>query len=218
MCYSASVSYGSAAVLMATGAVTTFKNNSKQQRMVAAIPFLFGLQQVAEGIVWQSMGHESANSLRDLGVFMFLTFALVIWPTWLPWSFYPIETNTNRKRILKVIGVTGVGVSILVASVLYSINVKAYIAGHSLAYAFPGFQRSWPANIEALLYFTATVVPFFISSLRTIKIAGYLVFGSMLLAKAINRETETSVWCFFAALISFYIAVNVLWLQKGKLS
>lgn len=217
MCFSAGVSFGSAALLMATGTVTTV-HSSKEQKMIAAMPFLFGVQQLAEGLVWHSMTHESSIFLRQLGIFLFLSFALVIWPTWLPWALYPIEPNDRRRRILKWIGVLGFGVSILVALTLYRIDVKASVVGHSLSYAFPGFQRSWPANLEALLYFTPTVIPFFVSSLRSVKTAGYLVLGAMLLAKAINRQTETSVWCFFAAMISLYIAWHVLWVRRGQLA
>ncbi|MNL31559.1 hypothetical protein D3C87_1533530 [compost metagenome] len=149
---------------------------------------------------------------------MFLAFANVIWPSWLPWSFYKIEENEKRKKILKVLGVVGLAVSLLAGWMLYSANVGVYVDGHSLAYTLRNFKRYWPANIEFVLYFTPTVLPFFISSLRTVKMAGYLVLGSWAVAQFINQETTTSVWCFFAALISLYIAVNVLWLQKGKLS
>lgn len=210
MCFSAGVSYGSAALLVATGAATTLRNNSKPHRMVAAIPFLFGIQQAAEGMVWQAMGQETAGSLRQFGVVVFLTFALVVWPTWLPWSFYKIESDEKRKRILKIVGGVGFAVSLLAALVIYSVELKAYVVGHSLGYAFLNLNRSWPPNLEALLYFTATVSPFFISSLRIVKEAGYLVFISMVMAKVINQEAQTSVWCFFAALISLYIAVKIL--------
>ncbi|MBS1970618.1 MAG: hypothetical protein JSU04_09930 [Bdellovibrionales bacterium] len=217
MCFSAEVSYGSAALLVTTGAVATIGNNKSSQRMIAAIPFLFGLQQAAEGIVWQTMGPDPSESLRRVGVVIFLTFAYLIWPSWIPWSFYFIETGERRRKILMAIGGLGLVVSALVASILYGLKVDVYVSGHSLAYVFPDYNRHWPANLEALLYFTPTVIPFFISSSRTIKQAGLLIFAAMLLAKYINRETEASVWCFFAAVISFYIAVNVLWLKKGEL-
>lgn len=217
MCFSANVSYASAALLIATGAATTL-GSSKSQKMIAAIPLLFGVQQVAEGIVWQTMGQESASSLHQFGILMFLTFANVIWPGWLPWSLYKVETHEKRKRILKVLGVVGLVVSLLAGWMLFTGNVTVYVDGHSLAYSLRDFKRYWPVNIEFVLYFTPTMLPFFISSLRTVKRAGYLVFGSWALAQVINQETTTSVWCFFAALISLYIAANVLWLQKGKLS
>ena len=119
---------------------------------------------------------------------------------------------------MKALGVVGVVVSLLAGWMLYGGNVTAYVSGHSLAYALGNFKRYWPVNIEFVLYFTPTILPFFISSLRTVKRAGYLVLGSWAIAQIINQETTASVWCFFAALISLYIAVNVLWLQRGKIN
>lgn len=214
MCFSMSVSYGSAALLIATGAATSLGNQTKPRRMVAAIPLLFGVQQAAEGIVWQTMGQEAAISLNQFGILLFLTFVYVVWPSWLPWSLYNIESNEKRKRILKIIGGMGLGISLLAAIVLYSAEVEAYVVGHSVGYNFRNLHRSWPPNIEFPLYLTPTMVPFFISSLRTVKRAGYLVFGSLLIAQVINQEATTSVWCFFAALISLYIAVNILWRRQ----
>lgn len=217
MCFSASVSYGSAALLISTGAVTTLGNKSKQQRMIAAIPFIFGIQQAAEGVVWQSMGQDVAGVFSQYGALLFVTVALVVWPSWLPWSLYHIEENQKRKRILGVIGVMGLAVSLLAVSVLFTVEVQAYVVGHSLGYSFLNMKRFWPAGIDFLLYDIPTMVPFFVSSLRTVKKAGYLVFAGMVLAQAINREATTSIWCFFAAVISLYIAVNVLWVEKGRL-
>lgn len=218
MCFSANVSYGAAALLITTGAITTLGNRVKEQRMIAAIPFLFGIQQAAEGIVWQTLGAEAFGVFHQFASVLFILVAFVVWPSWLPWSLYQVEKNERRKKILKIIGVMGLGVSVLAAWVLVGVEIKVYRIGHSLGYAFLNFNRNWPANLDFLLYDIPTMVPFFVSSLRTVKKAGYLVLGSLIVAMLINREATTSVWCFFAALISFYIAVNILWLQRGKLS
>ncbi|UOF02461.1 DUF6629 family protein [Bdellovibrio reynosensis] len=218
MCFSATVSYGAATVLVATGTITTLKNKLKEQRMIAAIPFLFGIQQAAEGIVWQTLRTDSAAFLGHIGSVLFVTVALVIWPSWLPWSLYQIEQNEKRKRILKAIGIMGLIVSCLAAWVLSASEVHAYQTGHSLGYTFHNVRRFWPASLDFLLYDIPTLVPFFVSSLRTVKIAGVLVFLGMMVAAIVNREASTSIWCFFAALISFYIAWNVLWVQRGRIA
>lgn len=218
MCFSAGASFGSAAVLMAVGATTSVVNASKPQRMIAAVPLLFGFQQAAEGIIWQTMGQNNTLLWHQIGVITFLGFALVVWPSWLPWAVYRIETNENRKKILRAIAVLGSAVSLLAAWAILIAGPQAYVTGHSLGYAFTDLHRSWNPNLEFLLYTTPTLLPFFISSLRTVKNAGYLVVGSMIITQYVNKEASTSVWCFFAALISFYIAVNVLWIQKGKIT
>lgn len=218
MCFSAEVSYGSAALLMVTGAVTTLGNRSSERAMIAAVPFLFGIQQISEGIVWQSMAEGSTSFTRYLGAVSFLTFAYIVWPAWMPWSFYFIEPDEKRRRILKGIGIAGIFIAAMAGWVLYSVDVNAYVTGHSVGYAFPNLHRFWPANIEAFLYLTPTVIPFFVSSLKTIKKAGYLIFVSMVIARIINDEAASSIWCLFAALISFYISVHILWWQKGRIT
>lgn len=218
MCFSASVSYGSAALLVATGAATTIGNTSNSVRMIAAVPFLFGLQQIAEGVIWQTMAEAGVPIARHMGALVFLFFAYVIWTAWIPWSLFFIEPVLRRRKILKFLGFFGCGCGAMASWVLFGVEVRAYVTGHSLAYAFYDLHRTWPPNLEASLYLISTVIPFFVSSLRTIKIAGYLIAASMILARIINEEAASSIWCLFAALISFFIAVNVLWLQKGRLN
>ena len=217
MCFSANVSFGMGALLIATGTVTSIGNKKKEQRMIAAMPFIFGIQQLAEGLVWQTLG-DTASFTQQLGITLFISIALIIWPSWLPWSLYQLEVQEKRKKILKVLGFFGFGVSVLAIGVLHNNPAQAYSAGHSLGYAFPTVQKFWPDSIDFILYDTPTVIPFFVSSLRTIRKAGYLVVGSLIATQIINQQATTSVWCFFAALISFYIAVNVLVKHEEKIA
>jgi len=53
-----------------------------------------------------------------------------------------------------------------------------------------------------LCYIVPTVLPFFLSSLRSVRWLGALVVGSLLVTIAAERVALTSVWCFFAASIS----------------
>lgn len=217
MCFSAEVSFGMGTLLVATGAITSIGNKNKKQRMIAAIPLIFGVQQLAEGLVWQHLGTNS-NISQQFGSTLFITIALVVWPSWLPWSLYQIEENEKRKRILKFLSFFGMGVSVLAIGILHNNPIQTYAAGHSLVYTFPDLRKFWPDNIDFLLYDTPTVLPFFVSSIATVKKAGYLVLGSLIATQVINQEATTSVWCFFAALISFYIAINILFRRETVIS
>ena len=57
MCFSASVSYSAAAVLVGTGvyAVRQARRLPRRYLMWALVPVLFGLQQAFEGRVWQEL-------------------------------------------------------------------------------------------------------------------------------------------------------------------
>lgn len=217
MCFSAAASFGSGTLLVSIGAVTTMGNHLKSQRMISVVPIFFGVQQLAEGIVWQTMGQNSESFMHQFGILTFLGFALVIWPCWLPWSVFNIEINQKRKKMLKIISFIGLGVSLLAVSVLLSTHPNAYISGHSLAYEFKNLHRTWPANLELVLYVIPTLTPFFISSLHRVNIAGYLVLVGMIITQIVNKEASTSIWCYFAAMISLYIAVNIVYVQEGKI-
>ena len=52
MCFSASVSFVAGTSLLAAGAVTVRKARHKDELPFAAIPLLFGVQQLVEGVIW----------------------------------------------------------------------------------------------------------------------------------------------------------------------
>lgn len=216
MCFSAGASFGSAALLVSVGSVTIAANRIKSQRMLAMVPLLFGVQQAAEGIIWASMGQNVM--IQQMGVMIFLTFALVVWPSWVPWSIFFVEKNETKKRILLIISCIGLGVSFAATSMLLNSDPKVYVTGHSLGYSLLNLRRSsFPPNLEFVAYVLPTLLPFFISSLRTVKIAGILLVIAVIITQIINKEASTSIWCFFAALISFYITMNVLLVQKKQI-
>lgn len=218
MCFSANASFGSAALLIAVGTVTFTENRSKPHRMLTAVPLFFGIQQASEGIVWLTMGQNTTQALHQFGVLSFLGFALVVWPSWVPWAIFNIEPNERRKKLLQIIGIIGLCASTAATWILLTTDAKAYITGHSMGYSLDNMQRYWSPNIEFLAYFIPTVLPFFISSLKIVKMAGYMIISSMLLTQLINKEASTSVWCFFASMISLYIAVYILSFRKDVIA
>ncbi len=208
MCFSATASFTSAAILATVGFVTvTRKETNRSQKMYGAIPILFGLQQLAEGIVWTSMGEDSPFFLRlqSIGAFAFLGFALVIWPSWVPWAVFNVETEPKRRTILKLMGLVGLGVSITTIWYLYNSHPTPHIVGQCMAYSLKTLTRNVPPNLDFLLYMATVPVPFFVSSYRDVKITGALIMAGLFISHMINQEASTSVWCFFAALASFYI-------------
>lgn len=52
MCFSASASFTAAAVLLGLGTVTMRRARSRRELPYAAIPLLFGVQQLLEGMLW----------------------------------------------------------------------------------------------------------------------------------------------------------------------
>jgi hypothetical protein len=178
--------------------------------MLAAAPILFGAQQAAEGVVWLTIGAPSDTMLQRLGVDVFLGFALVVWPLWVPLSLQRIERDAGRRRILAGLCWFAGGVSASAAVLLSRWQPFAQVAGHSLRYDYPGTSDTALHVLLVLAYIASTVVPFFVSTSKLARTLGTTLVVSVVAAALIRREALTSVWCFFAAILSgvIFLAVN----------
>jgi hypothetical protein len=78
---------------------------------------------------------------------------------------------------------------------------RAHITGHSIGYEYD-FPFGGPAFLPDVAYAIPTIVPFFVSSLSLTRAMGVLLCAAMALTLAIQRNALTSVWCFFAAILS----------------
>ena len=204
MCFSAPVSFGASVVLMGLGSAAMKVNKDESQKMFVAMPFIFGLQQLSEGLVWVSFVGRP-EFLHQIAISSFLFFALVFWPSWLPWAVCKIEKNVLRKKILKGLGAAGLLLSAGSLWILLNGGPRASILGRSIAYSFSDVHILFSPSIDAILYMATSLLPFFISTNRKVKVTGLLVFGGLALSHLIRQETVASVWCFFAAISSLYI-------------
>lgn len=208
MCFSAGASFAGGAVLSAIGVATMRKVQHPSQRLFASIPMLFAFQQFSEGMVWltlKSGGHELIQSAA--GTF-FLIMALVIWPSMMPMAVMRLEENKKRKKIIAGFLSAGIIVSLYYTFCLAAFNVNPVITGFHVQYV-----NDFPKTLGFVafgLYILATIVPLFISTVRRMPVFGILVFVSCLITGVFYKEFLTSVWCFFAALISviIYYIVN----------
>ena len=219
MCFSASVSYSAAAVLVGTGvyAVRQARRLQPPYLMWALVPVLFGLQQAFEGRVWQELdaGNAGAAVPYALGFHFFSHF---LWLWWLPLSSYLVETGQGkagkpRKRVIGGCAIFGAFAGTLVYSVMlfHPEWMSVGIREHSITYDFSVPFRS-PFHLPitpAALYALTILVPLLISSHRLIKIFGVLVVLSSVLTSAAYGYAYVSVWCFFAAVLSLYLVYMI---------
>lgn len=207
MCFSATGSFAVSGALAGLGAASIARNQSPSQRLFAATPLVFAAQQATEGAVWLTLGSASHETLHQVAIYAYLACALVVWPTWLPLSLRLAEREPNRRRPLTAIAVMGALFSACALYVLAHGRPTALMAGHSLRYEFGG-DGAFPLP---LLYFLAyalpVVVPLFVSSVSLARTIGTLLIVSLGATVLIQRHALTSVWCFFAAILS-----GVIWL------
>ena len=203
MCFSANASFGAGAVLSVIGVATVTSVKNPRQLFFAAIPFLFGIQQIIEGFTWLSSMHNEYADWQSVSVKGFLFFAHILWPVWIPLSMLLLEEKPFRKRILQWI----LGIAILLsASELYCLlayPADADSTGHHIEYTihYPKFY----AVITEALYVLVTLVPCFLSGNRKMWLLGTSLAISLILSAVFFKLYLVSVWCFLAAITSMVV-------------
>jgi len=81
--------------------------------------------------------------------------------------------------------------------------------GHGIRYDYAGSGNGPRQLLYLLAYVAATVVPFFVSTANLARTMGVTLVGSLLATVLVERDTLTSVWCFFAAILSGLMVVAV---------
>jgi hypothetical protein len=213
VCFSATGSFTAAGVLAGLGVASVARNEVPSLRMFAAVPLLFAAQQAAEGVVWLTIDERPPGVVARLAVVVFLGFALVLWPAWLPAALRLPEKDPRRRRILAALSWAGIATAAVSAILLVRASPSAHVARHSVAYAF-GSGALGDSVLPLLCYMVPTVAPFFVSSLSLTRIIGVVLFGALVITIVTQRQALTSVWCFFAALLSALILAVVA--QEGS--
>jgi hypothetical protein len=210
MCFSANASFGIGTVLMVAGIASVKKINMPSQIMFATIPLLFAIQQFTEGIVWLGLTDPAYSNWLKPSTYIFLVFAQVCWPTWVPLSILALEKNEKRKKVLASIALLGISVSTYLAYCLLNYQVDASISKFHIRYdlAFPHAI----INYTGIFYLIPTVLPPFFSRIKKMYLLGYINLLSFIVAKLFFGEHIISVWCFFAAALS----IIVLLIMRGK--
>lgn len=209
MCFSAAASFTAAGALAALGGVSIAAAAEKRATLFAAVPLGFAVQQVSEGVVWLTIDAPAHHVLHRVAVFTFLFFALVVWPTWIPVAVGRAERNDARRRWLGRLMWMGVAVSAVALMLLLGWEPHARVDEHSLRYSFGAESGELVHILLVAAYVAPTLGPFFISTINLSNVFGSALIASMIAALVIRHDALTSVWCFFAAILSAIVLVSV---------
>lgn len=203
MCFSATASFAGGGVISAIGIASVIKARKPTQKLFAGIPLLFGIQQIAEGMLWTTLKSGEHDQLQSAAVYIFLVTALVIWPVMIPLSIWLMEEVKKRKIILAGLTLLGGILSLFYVFCLISYNVTPQIQSFHIQYVddFPLI----PVRIAFVFYLVTTIAPLFISSTKRMWLFGILITISCIITGILFSQYLTSVWCFFAAIISAVI-------------
>ena len=208
MCFSAGASFTAGALIAAAGVAVATKVSKPSQRLFASIPFIFAIQQIAEGFIWLTLQNPDQIILQRINTYLFLIPADVLWPTLIPLSIIFMEENINKRKIIRIFLYAGILLSLYYGSCLLLFKVNPVIMNCHIHY-----EGTFPEKLMLpafLLYIIVTITPLFISSVKRMYILGILMFVACVVSVIFYTQDVTSVWCFFAALISAVI----FWILK----
>lgn len=209
MCFSATASFSSGVVLTIVGIASLRKAGRSRRLAFAAIPFIFAIQQFSEGFVWLSLTDPAFVKWQSVPAYIFLTFAHIVWPIWIPFSILLLEKNLRRKNLLYMLFGAGMVLGSYYIYCLASYPIAAVVDGYHIRY-----HLNYPAALFAIttvFYGLATILPSFISSIGRMKVLGISITISYIATAFFYSEYITSVWCYFAALLS----ITVYWILYG---
>ncbi len=201
-------------MLIPVGTVTLVRGLRTDRRYAAlfALPLLFGLQQMFEGLVWTAGGLDDQVAVARYSL-AYMFFSWLAWPVWVPVAVFLIE-GSRRKPLFLVMAVLGgmlgglqyvpyfahegwLTVRFLPNAIVYqSTELLDFIIGREGTY---------------VIYMAIVAGSLLLSWDRNVKVFGLLVFAVMSVTYAFFAYAYVSVFCFGGALMSLYL----VWMAFG---
>ncbi|MBC7510333.1 MAG: hypothetical protein H7320_16550 [Ferruginibacter sp.] len=212
MCFSATASFSAGVVLTVIGVAAIKKVQHPSQIMFASIPLIFAVQQLAEGVLWLTLPNPQYLRTQVSFTYIFLFFAEVVWPLWVPMAILLLEKEALRKRVQRYLVAAGLVVGLYLAWCLIKFPVQANIVGYHIAYTLqfpPSLQ-----NYGIVLYALATIIPPFFSPIKRMWMLGVAIAISYIITAIFYEHYILSVWCFFASIISLTVYLTMREIKK----
>ena len=203
MCFSMTASLAAGGFLLGVGTMTVKAARRLSEVPFAAIPLLFSIQQLSEGVVWWTFAHD-AQGLNVVMTQFYSFFSHVLWPAYVPLAVLLLEPPGRRGRLLKLTAIAGMGVGLYLLYSMFEYPITSRATGGHIEYVSPHFF----AVVTMTGYLLATTVSPLLSNEIMVRIFGALALISFVLAYLIFARWFISVWCFFAAILSVIVALR----------
>lgn len=195
MCFSAGISFTASAALAVIGIAAIKRTLAKSELLFAAIPLLFSVQQLVEGMIWLQL-------LKSVDTYWlaqaYTLFVGMLWPVMAPLSIWLVEPKHINRYAMLLVLTTGIGIAFYTAFALWQFPVTARIAEYCISYDYPIPQP----HIMLAAYVIATCAAFFIASDFFIVWLGSINLAAFAASYYVYSYDLASVWCFSAAVIS----------------
>lgn len=213
MCFSANASFAASAVLIPSGGLcmsSIIANRKYRYLPLSAVPVFFGIQQFCEGMVWTNLAlGEAGRAMCKIYSQAFLFFALSFWPVWMPFLAMMVEKKPRRRLWMALMMVIGLALGDFMFAPVASDTagwLSTRVVCSSISYEYTGqLFVSVTTLIMRLVYLLVAGLPLILSTDSIVRRFGMLLVVSAGVTHAFYTYAFSSVWCFFAALMSGYL-------------
>jgi hypothetical protein len=197
MCYSAEASFIASGVLAGAGVAINRLPKEKASLPLSLIPTIFAAHQFIEGVIWLEQDKVFPEMILPVAVIAYGLIAFVLWPVFIPFAVYPVESDKRRKQLIRFCQAVG-----LLAGGIYLFRIFQTPISVRADCCHLTYYVDAPGKLFAP-YFLAVALPFLASSHRSLVFFGLCVVASCAAAIYLTtNEAFPSVWCFFAAFLS----------------
>ena len=211
MCFSATASFTAGVLLLGIGTLTLKSARLPRELPFAAIPLLFAIQQLSEGVIWLTFRYE-ALLLNTVMTQLYSFFSHVLWPVYVLIAVLLIEPPGRRRQALLVFVAAGVAVGAYLLYFMVVFPIVSRPIGQHIEYVSPHFF----AAVVMTLYLLSTTVSPMLSTHRMVNVFGVLALLSFAAAYFYYATWFISVWCFFAAILSVTVFFHLVWCRDER--
>jgi hypothetical protein len=203
MCFSATASFAAGVLLLGAGILAVKSARGTREVPLAAIPLLFSIQQLIEGVVWLTFRHE-LPLLNAAMTHAYSFFSHVLWPAYVPVTVLLVEPPGWRRTTLWGLSAAGGAVAAYLMYTLVVFSVVSRATGQHIEYVSPHFFAAAVMSV----YLLSTAISPMVSTHRWVKIFGVLALASFAAAYYFYARWFISVWCLFAAVLSLVLCAH----------
>jgi len=209
------VNFTLSGAIILVGILTLMKVSEPKEVVFATLPLFFGLHQFTEGFVWLGMEHLINNRALEMAETAYVFYAKGFLQFWVPLAIWMLEPAGWRKNIVGILTLLGGVLTVYSLWALSTGPIHVYVLHDALVYETP------KTNYLSLGigYVLTTIGALVLSSSISIQLFGWLNFIGLTLIWLIKPYAFTSLWCFYAAMVSallyfYFVERRIVFLQN----
>ena len=211
MCFSATASFVTAAVLVPIGVRAVglaLQREPARWLPLAVTPLLFACQQALEGIVWLALNQAALWPLLRPVSLAYLAFAFAFWPVWLPWVALRLavgHVSRGGQWLMRLCW--GMG-ALLAAQLWIPLLLNTGLIAPIVRHGSIDYQAEVPASAllghqpVTLLYGLIVCLPLLLCPSRRVRWLSLALALAFAISQLVFLYAFSSVWCYFSAVLS----------------